>query len=1005
MSVGAEVPIGSELAGYRVDELVGRGGMGVVYRAHDLALDRPVALKILAPELAADEVFRNRFLRESRLAASIDHPNVIPVYDAGEIDGELYIAMRYVEGRDLKGMIATGPLGRERTIRVASQVAAALDVAHARGLVHRDVKPSNVLVGEGDHVYLADFGLTKQLGETAAALGAARSLGTADYISPEQIRGDEVDGRADVYSLGCLLQECLTGEPPFRRPSELATLFAHLEEEPFAAPGLEQVMRKALAKVPDERYQSGRELVEAARAALGLGPSRLRWPLAVAAVGVLLLGAALLAFFLNRGGGGGVPAEAGADSVVRIDPSTAKVTKATPVGREASGIAVDGRYVWVSNLADGTVSRVDQKTGDVRTIHVPGAPSGVAAAGGRVAIADSATHTRTFLDAATGALGDSAVLAGPNVQSLVLAAGGSRIWFADPGAQIVSPIDLYAASGAPQQVSIPPDRRSFVSAYAAFDGLAVGQRDVWVAGDAFGRTVWRIDPATRRVVARIRLPFVPGSIAAGEGAVWVTSLLVDTVSRIDPATNRITVTIPVGRGVAGIAAGDGAVWVANAFDESVSRIDPQTNQVSATIPLRGVPQQIATGSGGVWVTTTRPPASPPANAIKIGLLSDCRGVYAHYNDMLAGAELPLIEHGGRRAGAITDGIDGVSIGGRPVKLYFDCADGTTASGLRSAHRLVEQEHVNILIGPVTGDEELALQDYARRHPGIAFLNGVASAQQIHPAPNFFSFWYDGAQWIAGLGTYAYKTLGWRTAVTISDADTFDWAQTAGFDAEFCSLGGKIVKRIWITPETQDFSSLVPQLPRSGVDGFLLEAQGAGATAALATGYLKGNLARRIVQGSIDWAPPQLTRRAGGVYSANPMSAPRSYLTALRTAFPEIRKDSLGSAWDVSYYDAMAGTLQALDRVHGDLSGGEQRFMAALSRVVIDAPNGRTSLSTDHQAVAQNALYEILASGRYRQVKIVPNVEHTFGGYFTPHDPPPSETTPACVKRTPPPWAR
>ena len=192
MSIGADLPIGSELAGYRVEAMLGRGGMGVVYQAHDLALDRPVALKILAPELAADEVFRDRFLRESRLAASIDHPNVIPVYDAGELAGELYIAMRFVEGQDLTKIIAAGPLGKERTITIVSQIAAALDAAHVRGLVHRDVKPSNVLVGEDDHVYLADFGLTRQLGETAAALGAAHSLGTADYISPEQIRGDEV---------------------------------------------------------------------------------------------------------------------------------------------------------------------------------------------------------------------------------------------------------------------------------------------------------------------------------------------------------------------------------------------------------------------------------------------------------------------------------------------------------------------------------------------------------------------------------------------------------------------------------------------------------------------------------------------------------------------------------------------------------------------------------------------------------------------------------------------
>ena len=203
--------IGSELAGYRLDELIGRGGMGVVYRAHDLALDRDVALKLLAPHLAEDVSFRERFLTESRVAASLEHPNVVPIHDAGEIDGQLYIAMRLVEGSDLKEVLREGPLEPARAVRVLEQIAGALDAAHARGLVHRDVKPSNVLLDEGGHVYLADFGLSRYLGDAALPLGPAKSLGTADYVAPEQIRGEEVDGRADVYALGCMLYECLDG--------------------------------------------------------------------------------------------------------------------------------------------------------------------------------------------------------------------------------------------------------------------------------------------------------------------------------------------------------------------------------------------------------------------------------------------------------------------------------------------------------------------------------------------------------------------------------------------------------------------------------------------------------------------------------------------------------------------------------------------------------------------------------------------------------------------------
>src|SRR5262245_9218803 len=299
--------------------------MGVVYRAHDLALDRDVALKLLAPELAPDVSFRERFLRESRLAASLEHPNVVPVHDAGELGGQLYIAMRLVDGTDLKMLLREGPLEAARAVRIVEQVAGALDAAHARGLVHRDVKPSNVLLDQREHVYLADFGLTRTLGEPSAPPDGVRSLGTADYVAPEQIRGDDVDGRADQYSLACVLQECLTGEPPFRRASDLATLYAHLEESVPAPPGLEQVLGRALAKSPDERYATCSEFVEAARAALGLEAKRPRWPYAVAAVGLAVVVAAVLGFLFTRGQDGRAPAASEGDGrVLRLEPSTGK---------------------------------------------------------------------------------------------------------------------------------------------------------------------------------------------------------------------------------------------------------------------------------------------------------------------------------------------------------------------------------------------------------------------------------------------------------------------------------------------------------------------------------------------------------------------------------------------------------------------------------------------------------------------------------------------------------
>jgi len=278
VSVETEIRIGSDFVGYRIDELIGRGGMGVVYRAYDLRLKRMVALKLMAPELALDQRFRERFSREAELAMSLEHPNVVPIHDAGDIDGRLYLAMRYVEGTDLRALLhAEGALDQARALAICSQVANALDAAHANGLVHRDVKPSNVLLDASEHVYLADFGLTRRLDEQGGPAGEGRSVGTPAYLAPEQIEGGQVDGRADVYALGCLLYECLTGEAPFAG-SRLAVAWAHLEEEapsakarrPELPEAIDAVIRRAMAKEPDARYPTCAALITAAEEALGL---------------------------------------------------------------------------------------------------------------------------------------------------------------------------------------------------------------------------------------------------------------------------------------------------------------------------------------------------------------------------------------------------------------------------------------------------------------------------------------------------------------------------------------------------------------------------------------------------------------------------------------------------------------------------------------------------------------------------------------------------------------
>ncbi len=266
---------GAEIAGCRIEAVAGRGGMGIVYRATQLSLGRPVAVKLIAPDRAGDPGFRERFERESRVAAAIDHPNVIPVYAAGEEGGHLYLVMRYVKGTDLQGLLARERrLPGEQVAAIAGQVGAALDAAHAVGLVHRDVKPANVLLS-GEHAYLADFGLSQVVGSDTRLTSTGQWIGTVDFMAPEQFSGAEVDARADVYALGCVLYVALTGETPYPRGTVPATMLAHMHDPPplptataaDVPAGFDRVIARALAKDPERRYPSAGDLGRAALAA------------------------------------------------------------------------------------------------------------------------------------------------------------------------------------------------------------------------------------------------------------------------------------------------------------------------------------------------------------------------------------------------------------------------------------------------------------------------------------------------------------------------------------------------------------------------------------------------------------------------------------------------------------------------------------------------------------------------------------------------------------------
>lgn len=276
---------GLRIAGYRLEDRVGAGGMAVVFRAVDERLGRHVALKVMSAELAADDAFRQRFIRESRAAAAVDDPHLIPIYEAGEADGVLFIAMRYVAGGDVHSLVQRdGPLPAPRAASITSPVASALDAAHAAGLVHRDVKPANILLDAGqrrpDHVYLTDFGISRRTQSLAKLTGTGQFLGTLDYAAPEQIEGAAADGRADQYALACTVFELLSGEPPFRRDEASAVMWAKMYEPPplltsrrsGLPPAVDGVLAKALARRPQDRYGTCQDFADALRESLGLAP-------------------------------------------------------------------------------------------------------------------------------------------------------------------------------------------------------------------------------------------------------------------------------------------------------------------------------------------------------------------------------------------------------------------------------------------------------------------------------------------------------------------------------------------------------------------------------------------------------------------------------------------------------------------------------------------------------------------------------------------------------------
>jgi len=1015
--IGVDPRVGSEFLGYRIERLVGRGGMGVVYRAYDLRLKRNVALKLVAPEYAGDARFRERFLAETELAASLEHPAVVPIYDAGEVDGQLYLAMRFVEGTDLKRVVTEeAPLEPARALTIVSHVAEALDAAHERGLVHRDVKPSNVLLDEREHPYLADFGLTRRLDDPGSP-AAGLSAGTPAYVAPEQIRGDPIDGRADQYALACLLHECLTGEPPFRRPTEVALLYAHLEDDPLpTGRPVDAVFAKALAKDPAERYASCAELIAAAREALGIAkpkPKR-RWPFAAAALLLALVAAALAVVLVTRGSTG-EPETNG--RLIRIDPSTNRAAATIAVGNEPSAVAVVPNGVWIAHKDAGSLWRVDPETNEVNLkVSARGAPADLAANRSHVVVAHGPVEAKLALvDPATGIERELFSIArGRFFGSASVAAADAGVWVATGDRRIGRLNVLTGELIDPVVVPQPPTER----ADSIFSGITVGEGAAWVIGDPLEHVLWRIDPSTGALLDTIQLAFAPTDVAAGEGAVWVTSQLGDTVSRIDPASREIE-TIAVGHGAGGIAVGLGSVWVANAIDGTVARIDPQTLEVE-TIDVDAQPEDVGVGVDAVWVAARAAAGAIAEDTIAVGVLAPCDGNFGSLVPVsFAGVQLPLLRRGASRAGPRpVDGVSGARVAGKDVELVFACGDDSAQAAVTETRRLVESRGADIVIGSYYEGEATAIREYARTRPDVTFLNGIASAQSLtlrEPAPNYFRFLPDGAQWQAGVGRYAYDRLGWRTIVTVVDASAFNYTHTAGFVAEFCAVGGHVAKQISVPNGTSDLAPFLALVPRSGVDGFLINADPPTTLAFLeGVPQLAGPLGDRLI-GSIQLTVPPIPETLGSRLDGIVLGAPddtetrrsKAFVSAFGDAFPDLAGQ--GFFFGAFYGDSMEAAIQALEAVDGDLSDGQRRFQAALAKVELDTPTaGRIRLDERRQAIGTT--YLVKASYRnnafsWKTLSVAENVEQTFGGYFSAASRPPSTNTIPCKRGNPPPWAR
>jgi YVTN family beta-propeller protein len=573
--------------------------MGVVYKATHLALDHVVALKVISPALAQDERFRRRFAEESRIAVSIRHPNVVAIHHAGEEDGLLFVTMDLIDGTDLRVLMhQEGRMSPDRAATVITEVAAALDAAHARGLVHRDIKPGNILIegvpedgGPVDRVFLTDFGLARLVEATTGVTATGAFVGTLDYVAPEQIRGERVDARADVYALGCVLFELLTGNPPFAaRDDKVAKMYAHLQEEPPRLrvlrpelPGeLDLAMARALDKDPDKRFPSAGDFARAVSAAVA-GQPTIEAERSVG-VGAAAPGPPEATTSAERDRAAGAPPEPPASEptvAARTDPerpSEATVTRPRdprpPSGSRrgpllAAGAALVAIVVAAVLLLGGGG---EDEGGDPATV---------------------ATQT-------TATDGDGQEPAKATIDGKPVPVG------ALPVSPIHGEKGIYVNNRTGGTVSfVDGDPASEVNEFPAGDkpeAVVESAGSLWVS-QGRGNTVLKLDPDSGAVQDEIPVGAQPSGMAVGDdGSVWVANFGEATVSRIDPDTGDAE-SIEVGAGPYGIAVDGNAVWVSNRTDDSVLRINAESDRPdSMAVTIGSNPKGVAIDDQGqVWV--------------------------------------------------------------------------------------------------------------------------------------------------------------------------------------------------------------------------------------------------------------------------------------------------------------------------------------------------------------------------------------------------------------------